>query len=619
MTPLSRLRDSLLPDTDVRAALLCTYGLDPQFFEAEILPALLPTALGTDASAGSLSAYLYEADGATATSRIEVLYDHLVADGPQLFLGYRQIDLGGRAFHPKILIAEYEDRLRVVVASANLTRAGWTSLFELMFVDDLLPGVPHGWTSGLRSFVEATAAAAGGRGAAAERILTFLDRVGASGSTLHHSFDGPLIEAAFPAGAPTRVDVVSPFFEGEDGTGLFDQLTSRYPKAQLVLHLAASENEDGYVVYGPAEKLRALREAGAELRLIHSHWDDDDDRVPERRALHGKLLAVTKGGRSHVTVGSANATRAALLHPVAQGGNAELVVTLSCGCGQLDKLLPPSMKAGDRLTFSDVDPTGQEEAVAQDAAQWVEFATYSAKTCALTLAMRADSPPLRVTYGGAVLGTTHDRSWVAPLDQLGADAFVRVDAGSGPAIVPFVVLDPEYLAPRGTPFTLDLEGLADLLAGYRQLIHPPGEELPGHAGRGAGGLDTPTFGKGAIPWRRILAGLDGLGQDLVRQFAIPDAVRWTLANPLRLGGLRARFAAAHEAGRFLDGDFAFALYETIRTLEATLVDGFEPQESAKLITATRDDVAAELDALLKDAEPGLRKQVAVLSRSEAGA
>src|SRR3954447_6851809 len=98
MPPFSRLREALVPDTDVRSALLCTYGLDAQFFEAEILPDLLPRALATDATAGSLSAYLYEADGATATSHIEVLYDHLTGDGPQLFLGYRQINLGGRAF-----------------------------------------------------------------------------------------------------------------------------------------------------------------------------------------------------------------------------------------------------------------------------------------------------------------------------------------------------------------------------------------------------------------------------------------------------------------------------------------------------------------------------------------
>jgi len=72
--PLGRLREALLPNTDVRSALLCTYGLDPRFFEAEILPALLPTRLSSDANSGSIGAYLFEADEALAQTPVDVYY-----------------------------------------------------------------------------------------------------------------------------------------------------------------------------------------------------------------------------------------------------------------------------------------------------------------------------------------------------------------------------------------------------------------------------------------------------------------------------------------------------------------------------------------------------------------
>src|SRR5688572_26566421 len=102
--PLSRLKETLVADQDVRSALLVTYGLDPRFFEAEVLPALVPGKLLADASAGSLGAYVHEADQLVATTPIEVLYDHLTGEGPQLLCAYRQVNTG-QAFHPKLLVA----------------------------------------------------------------------------------------------------------------------------------------------------------------------------------------------------------------------------------------------------------------------------------------------------------------------------------------------------------------------------------------------------------------------------------------------------------------------------------------------------------------------------------
>ena len=140
---LARLRDALPADHDVRSALLCTYGLDPRFFEAEVLPALLPPS-SRRRRRRLTGRYLHE-ERPDAVPPWKCSTTISTGDGPQLLLGYRQVALGGPAFHPKLLVAEYADRLRVVVASANLTRPGWTSLFELFVVDALRARPPtHG-------------------------------------------------------------------------------------------------------------------------------------------------------------------------------------------------------------------------------------------------------------------------------------------------------------------------------------------------------------------------------------------------------------------------------------------------------------------------------------------
>jgi hypothetical protein len=619
-TPLSRLKDALVPEKDVHSAFLVTYGLDPRFFEAEVIPALVPTKLANDASAGSLSAYVHEADQTAATTPVEVLYDHLTGEGPQLLLGYRQVSLGGAAFHPKLLVAEYDDLLRVIVASANLTRPGWTSLFELFVVEELRRGQPHDWVRGLRSFVAQASEAAGGARPPAKRVLRFLEDVpNGPEMTLHHSFDAALVEVATPAGPVDGIDVVSPFFEGEDGAGLFDALSERYPGAKLRLFLSASQAAEGFVVHGPREKLVALRDAGAELRLIRTNWEGDDERAPNRRALHGKLLGFRAGRRAHVVVGSANATRAALLRDVAGGGNAELVVTLDLDASQYTALLPPSFSTDERLTFEAVDATGEEDAVPAEASRFVTAATYEAASHRLALELRDDAPELGVAYLGRVLGRAGPPGWSTELSSLGVDAYVTVDAGAGPAAVPFVVLDPEALAPRGTPLNLGLEALAELLAGRRELVHPPGDELLSFAPGGVSGGHAALFGRGAIPWRRIIAGLRGLHDDLVRQLATSEAVKWTLDNPLRLRGLVDRFEDAWKTGRFLDGDLAYALHETSATLAQALAAADDAPESAALIAAAQQTIEVRQAELLRTADATIRQQLEVLTSATARA
>jgi hypothetical protein len=416
-----------------------------------------------------------------------------------------------------------------------------------------------------------------------------------------------------------QISVVSPFFEGEDGTGVFDRLKERHPTSPIRLFLAATKNETGYVVAGPPEKLQKLRaDVNNELRLIEPLWAEaDDERAPEHRSLHGKLLALGSSGQFRVTVGSANATRAALLRTVGEGGNAELVVTATLSSTALKNLLPPSIPAPKDVVFA-AGPEGEDEPPESDAATWVVSALFYAGPGELRLELRADAPELAVSYGGRLLGRTNGSEWITSM-SFGADTYVTVDAGGGPAIVPIIVVDPERLTPRGAPDHLDLEALADLLAGHRSIVHGVGDQVVTQGLPGVGASSSPLFGKGAIPWRRILAALHGLEADLLAQLRSAEATAWTLSNPLRFGGLLDRFDAAHAGGRFLDGDLAFALHESETMLDTVCAAGTTPEtrESLVLLEAARADMRRRLEDLVARADPGIREQLIILDRTEA--
>src|SRR4051794_3811851 len=108
-TGFTRMVELFDPDAEVQAACFCTYGLEAAFFETEVLPALLPRELPADRLSGSGAGYHHAADEALQRVPVDVFYDHL-REGTELLAGYRQVNLGGAAFHPKLILVAYADR-----------------------------------------------------------------------------------------------------------------------------------------------------------------------------------------------------------------------------------------------------------------------------------------------------------------------------------------------------------------------------------------------------------------------------------------------------------------------------------------------------------------------------
>lgn len=220
---LAHLRDLFIAERAPDRALFCTYGFDAPFFEAEILPSLFPARLKLDREAGSKNAYLHAADEALQGRTVAVFFDHLLADGPELPYLTAQVDVAPFAFHPKLILLDYGDRLRAAISSANLTRPAWTTLLELFISEDLILGRPHPWSETLKGFVSRLASYA-----APERrseVLEIADRLaavpsGGKGSHLLSSWDGPIYPRMVKElPPPSRIDVVTPFFEGRRARG----------------------------------------------------------------------------------------------------------------------------------------------------------------------------------------------------------------------------------------------------------------------------------------------------------------------------------------------------------------------------------------------------------------
>lgn len=627
MTRLGRMWDVIRLGHEPRAALFCTYGFDPGFFESEILQALFSLSLGLDRESGSTNSYLNATDSVLQRTPVGVFYDHLLGErANELAYDPWRVDVAPRAFHPKLTLLDYGDTIRVMISSANLSRAAWSNLLELFVFEELKPGEPHPWSAGLRRFCERL------MGHVPERqqwklaeITGGLQRVPqtADESPVRSSWDGRLIDALCDGiDVAKRLDAVTPFFEGADGEGVFDELRTRLGDLSGALFTGIRNSDGRPVVNGPEAKLRELTDDGWTLQAVLETWEGDDADAPPR-ALHGKLLAVTHAGGARIMVGSANLTRAALLHPATRHGNVELVVVTDGRRADLRAMLP---QAGEPLDLDDVEFDGGEDPTGEDAPPskpgpetLVVEATYCADAERLELELKPEANALTVRYENRVLGKATAARWNAPL-VLGTALHVVVSIGVDSGIVPFVIIDPQSLVPRGSARAPGFDELCDVLAGYRQLSVQEDWESQSRTrdSPSIASLNAPPIvgARGTIPWRRYLAAVAGLGDQLEYERRNARGTRVVIENRMQLCGLRRSLEEAHKIGRFTRADLAYALYELARRLRAVLSLEDMEADSRALVMAEEASLADRIVSLADEGSDRVGAQLAILESAD---
>jgi hypothetical protein len=362
MASSRRLLELYLPPAEgmtLESAVMTTYRVDWTFLEED----LLAPALGVRSPVSRLRAFRSELERRLQGCEITVLYDLRAAEresrlSPQI----DPIPIAGRKLHAKVSLllwsAQTPDGVpkkhaRLIVGSANLTRAGFRESYEVIAALDYgerATSPPRLFRDAVRLVREISAESCPPR---LQAQLATLEQFADGLRAEEPDSDQPwrlvgalevvpsLAEAwrQVGEGAPRALVIASPFWpEGDDPAEAIVELTRRFGQpGQIELICQAGTTAIGgeLVPVLPAVLPHALKaRVGCKVVVRAARWDigidaetpvdtgetTEDDviapegrRLPEgRRALHAKVIAVRGARGSVLYVGSSNCTRRGL-------------------------------------------------------------------------------------------------------------------------------------------------------------------------------------------------------------------------------------------------------------------------------------------------------------------
>ncbi|MGC4870252.1 hypothetical protein ACLQ3B_32955 [Micromonospora sp. DT53] len=292
-------------DRQAREALFCTFNADLGFFER----AVLGVTQATGARVTVVGDLRMSKPDPRAARNAGTRYVHGLAVPPT----------AGRAFHPKLTVIVGPARALVAIGSGNLSVGGWhlnAETWTIAAADrDRCPRLVVDAAEWLRSVarlcaISPPAADAMGRTAAALEALSgghFID----TGHRLVHTSKAPIIDQ-LPATPVECLRLYAPFHDAR--AEAIQELALRLAPARVTLAVQSGHR----TVVQPEAIARVIGDLGIDLEVV-------EDR--HRSYRHGKLVeAVGYDGACWTLTGSPNLSSAALLKPVADGGNVELAV-----------------------------------------------------------------------------------------------------------------------------------------------------------------------------------------------------------------------------------------------------------------------------------------------------
>lgn len=239
---LSEALQQCLAGRRVLGALFLTFEFDPEFFELQVLPAVLDTPVSHADVARLLQ---LEAELGNVEHGVSVFYDpaglRTAVAAPRLNVRRIPVRMPTGIFHPKNLLVLTEDRdpgddgshaRRILVGtmSANLTRSGWWENVESAHFEDLASGEPTRLREGLDALLSRVSALTtneAGKDAlkpyrAFVRGLTSESRKSQDGMLKPHVYVGGIesgldvadfLRQHIPRDTGYRLEVISPFFD----------------------------------------------------------------------------------------------------------------------------------------------------------------------------------------------------------------------------------------------------------------------------------------------------------------------------------------------------------------------------------------------------------------------
>ena len=381
-----------LRDFSVSAAVFTTYTFDPEFFELEVIPLLLPYGIhySTDAR---VKQFQIREKLRESGLEIEVFFDRKICHrecsaSPGMEYLFHGIQCGNSAFHSKVSLILLEDRdegarLLVGAGSNNLTQAGWWDNIECVhWAEVSKDGVPRElverlredvrWLMSERKFVSANLDTALDR---IERFLRDYDVEDDARSIAYYPMNRletrPEV-AGFPnfirrrakadlTGSKWTLEIISPFFADDPHSQLHGFFFALEVGVERI-HLFLPKDDDGKTLC----QEEYYDHIDAQERIHWSRWRSgvatrlDANAKPFRR-LHAKLYHFYNGSESWAFVGSVNFSHKAMQ----DNSEAGFFVRLD----EAGPLLEPLSKSSGRPVFmplSEVCPGDDQSATHDD-------------------------------------------------------------------------------------------------------------------------------------------------------------------------------------------------------------------------------------------------------------
>lgn len=614
MTTSRKLLDAWLPPEGAGRAVAClatSFTFDPDFFEEDCLARFL--ALDWRRGEGDDLAFLIEQEERLAEVRATVVVDRSYgAEARSLRWDVLPVGVRGGVQHAKVSVLVWEHVVRFVVASANLTAAGYRRQLECGLVLDATAGssLPASLFGellvALRRIVDHAPGDAGAPGPK-QRALETLDlavervhaldlpasaprrmRVAVATSDAHTSALAAF-DRVWRGGPPRRATVLSPFFDTAPGENvaaraLAERLARRGPVSATFV-VPVDELEGRTIVRAPRSILATVpRRVATQFCEVRR-----PDEAGARR-LHAKAIVLDSDEWTTLLVGSSNFTAAGLgLHT----GRSNLEVNMALGAparSEEAEAFRSLIPVGERIEPDDAD--WEPEADDETADEWVlplgfeECLVDPGVDPALIVRLGAPALPeawaIRRAEGELLLDHT---SW----GLAGALAEIRVPLTDDR--LPFFVLvewhdDGEQkrrgwavnvteagrLPPPDELRDLPVDALRRALASTR----PMHEALTMALQRQERISQDPDLdplrrysdtGQLFARTRRLSAALTGLQRRLERPASNDDALAWRLRGPFGPLGLAERMAdELEDSDRAIRGEAGFLLAELALTL-----------------------------------------------------
>lgn len=325
-----------------------TYTFSPEFYEEECLSRFLQLQTTPDDDG---AAYIIEREEKLASLRCaSVLVDASHCRGARsLRWDLMSARVPGSILHAKVALLHWSNRVRLVIASANLTEDGYRRNLEVFGVLDYLDGGSAPlecldstlqFLIGVVDFSESSSEVGAEDSPAFRRWHEFLDGVrGVSrdwGDTtsyrgnkkvrVHPVFVAPGRQDVFKQfwdhwpvqGPPDDATVTSPFFDPPGAPNVPTQHLWKNirlkGKASVTFNLVAEEAEEGKLqLRAPRDILRAEPRGRPSVHTYLCRLQTtDEDNNGAFRPLHAKCLSLEKGDWSAHLIGSSNFTTAGL-------------------------------------------------------------------------------------------------------------------------------------------------------------------------------------------------------------------------------------------------------------------------------------------------------------------